>query len=66
MSQQLYAEIKRTSEYAHQADSGELFPVEVSPGNPCGYVVFGGPGGQYRMRDVSLWVVENGKRMRLE
>jgi hypothetical protein len=63
--QQLYAEIKRTSEYAHQAGPLELFPVNVEPGDPCGYVVYGGPGGQYRICDVSFWVIENGHKLKL-
>ena len=65
IGQQLYAEIKRSSEYAHQADAGELFPVYVDPCRGGDYQVMGGPGGQYRLRDVSLWVIENGKKLRL-
>jgi hypothetical protein len=63
--QQLYAEIKRSSEYAHQANAGELFPVYVSAAKGNDYPVIGGPGGLYRLSDVSLWVVEGGKKLRL-
>jgi hypothetical protein len=63
--QQIYAEIKRSSEYAHQADAGELFPVHVNPSSGSNYPVIGGPGGLYRLSDVSLWVVEDGKKLRL-
>jgi hypothetical protein len=62
--QQLYAEIKRSSEYAHQADAGELFPVHVDPVRGT-YPIIGGPGGQYRLRDVWLWVVQDGKKLRI-
>jgi hypothetical protein len=62
--QQIYAEIKRSSEYAHQADAGELFPVHVDPGRGT-YPIIGGPGGQYRLRDVWLWVVQDGKKLRI-
>jgi hypothetical protein len=65
LEQQLYAEIKRSSEYAHQADAGELFPVYVSATRGGDYPVIGGPGGLYRLSDVSLWVVEGGKKLRL-
>jgi hypothetical protein len=62
--QQIYAEIKRSSEYAHQANAGELFPVHVDPGRGT-YPIIGGPGGQYRLRDVWLWIVQDGKKLRI-
>ena len=62
--QQLFARIKRTSKYYGQGDKGALFPVMVCA--DCGdYAVQGGPGGQYRLRDVSLFVVSAGREVRI-
>ena len=61
--QQLYAKIKKSSEYAHQTD--KLFPVRVTSAPYNDYVVHGGPGGVYRLRDVSFYVIEGGKQYRL-
>ena len=63
--QQLYAKIKRTSKYYGQTEHGALFPVFVLAGWAEGYVVQGGPGGQYRLKDVNLYVVDDGKGMRI-
>jgi hypothetical protein len=72
--QQLYANIKRSSKYSAQNDwakaepqrwGGFPFPVYIEPGDPAGYVVHGGPGGQYRLSDVNLYVVENGLEMKI-
>jgi hypothetical protein len=63
--QQLYAKIKRTSKYFGQTEHGALFPVFVEVGWVGGYVVQGGPGGQYCLKDVNLYVVEDGKEMRI-
>ncbi len=62
--QQLYAGIKKTSEYAHQTD--KLFPVRVGEPTHGDYVVRGGPGGVYRLRDVDFYIIENGKQYRLK
>lgn len=60
----LYAEIKRSSKYYGQTAAGELFPVRILAGGE--YIVQGGPGGQYRLKDVWLWAVEaEGKKVRL-
>ncbi len=61
--QQLYAKIKKSSEYAHQSD--KLFPVRVTSAPYNDYVVLGGPGGVYRLRDVSFYVIEDGRKYRL-
>jgi hypothetical protein len=61
--QQLYARIKRSSEYAHQSD--KLFPVRVGTAPHDDYVVRGGPGGVYRLRDVNLYVIDGDKQYRL-
>jgi hypothetical protein len=61
--QQLYAHLKKTSDYAHQTD--KLFPVRVSKAPYDNYVVHGGPGGVYRLRDVNFYVIEDGKPYRL-
>lgn len=69
--QQLYAEIKKTSKYAHQADwakkQGE-YPFKVSiEGYADGYVVQGGPGGQYRLEDVNLFAIDSqGRKVRIK
>lgn len=62
--QQLYAQIKKCSVYAHQTD--QLFPVRVGQPTPSDFVVAGGPGGVYRLCDVDLYVVTNGKQTRLK
>lgn len=68
--QQLYAEIKKSSKYAHQADMckergfGYPFPVNISH-DAGGYQVKGGIGGQYRLADVNLYVIEDGKKIRI-
>ena len=48
-----------------QTDGGWPFAVYVLPGDPAGYVVQGGPGGQYRLSDVSLFVVEHGQELKI-
>lgn len=53
--QQLLAMIRRNSKYFSQTPAGVFFPVVVTPGN--GYCVQGGPGGQYRLSDVFLFVI---------
>lgn len=66
--QQLYAEIKKTSQYANQRDWPGWptpFPVAIVPGDPCGYVVKGGVGGQYRLEDVQLFVIDGEKKVRI-
>lgn len=62
--QQLYAKIKRSSKYYGQGTQGALFEVAIIPA--CGeYCIQGGPGGQYALRDVSLYVVEDGEELRI-
>ena len=56
--QQLYAKIKKSSKYAGQIalakrDGAYPFPVMIQDFE---YSVKGGPGGQYRLADVSLFV----------
>ena len=63
--QQLYAKIKRTSKYYGQGERGALFPVYVEAGWAEGYVVQGGPGGQYRLKDVNLFIMDDGREMRI-
>lgn len=68
--QQLYAEIKKSSKYASQAalakSQGEYpFKVRIE-GYTDGYVVQGGPGGQYRLEDVHLFVTDSqGRKVRI-
>lgn len=61
--QQLYAVIKKSSQYAHQSD--KLFPVRVAAAPYGDYIVHGGVGGVYRKKDVSFYVIEDGKQYRL-
>lgn len=42
-----------------------LFKVFVEVGNPETYLVQGGPGGQYRLSDVNLYIVQDGREMRI-
>lgn len=64
LAQQLFAKIKRTSKYASQAGRHEAFPCQVLP-QYGEYCVQGGPGHQYRLRDVQLWIVHHGKIQRI-
>jgi hypothetical protein len=56
MSTQLYARIKRSSQYRHQATSSMPFPVSIG-GYDC-YIVRGN-GNQYRVSDVTFFVRHN-------
>lgn len=60
--QQLYMQIKRTSKYANQqSKKNTVYPVAIESGNGE-YMVQGGPGGQYRMSDVNIFVkLDDGK-----
>lgn len=61
---QLFARIKKNSKYYHQNPGrGKAFEVEIDADYICGekgeidnYCVQGGPGGQYRLCDVNLFV----------
>ena len=66
--QQLYAKIKKTSKYYGQGEKGALFPVFIDAGRSgydADYAVQGGPGGQYRLADVNLFVVADGRELRI-
>ena len=68
--QQIYAKIKKSSKYAGQAvlakrDGVYPFPVNFSDDRD-GYVVKGGPGGQYRLKDVSLFVQAGGNQIKIK
>lgn len=64
--QQLYAKIKRSSKYYGQSGRNEIFPVYVCSGPDWGeYIVQGGPGGQYRLCDVNLFIVHAGYQQRI-
>ncbi|MCY1505767.1 hypothetical protein D9M68_399890 [compost metagenome] len=68
---QLFAEIKKSSKYAHQADwarngtCGYPFRVTIAADGGSDYVVHGGPGGHYRLSDVNLYLMINGKKVRI-
>lgn len=53
--QKLLARIRPTSKYFGQGGEGQLFPVVVASTGEYG--IIGGPGGQYRLSDVDLFVV---------
>lgn len=53
--QKLLARIRPSSKYFGQGGEGQLFPVVVA--HKGEYGVIGGPGGQYRQRDVDLFAV---------
>lgn len=50
----LHARIREESKYFGQTAPGDLFKVYVQDTTDV-YVVGGGPGGQYRLRDVDLF-----------
>ncbi|WP_200906521.1 hypothetical protein [Gulbenkiania mobilis] len=64
--QQLYAKIKRSSKYYGQTKPHEVFCVYIVAEHGYGdYVVQGGPGGQYRLSDVNLFVIQDGFQQRI-
>lgn len=71
--QQLYAKIRPESKYFHQNKSAERDPerwgwpfrVRIVGGAQSGYLVKGGPGGQYRLGDVDLFVIEDGVEVKI-
>lgn len=65
--QQIYARIKPRSKYYGQGERDALFPVYIEALDFAeAYAVQGGPGGQYRLSDVNLFIVdENGREMRI-
>lgn len=69
-NQQIYAAIKKSSKYAHQAqmcvDRGYGHPFKVTfTHDKDGYNVLGGVGGRYRLTDVNLYVIEDGQKIRI-
>lgn len=73
VGQQLYAKIKKSSKYYNQNNwciqqperfGAFPFAVRICP-DFRDYCVQGGPGGQYRLADVNLFVIENGKELRI-
>ncbi len=70
--QQIYARIKRSSKYYHQNEFAKQspgqfgWPFRVFIDPACGsYCVQGGPGGQYRLADVNLFVIVDGREQRI-
>jgi hypothetical protein len=70
VGQQLYASIKESSKYhsqnklAKQQGYGHPFPVRFQAVSDA-YVIKGGPGGQYRLEDVELYVTHTGEPHRV-
>jgi len=63
--QQLFAVIKKNSKYYGQTDPGERFPIYIDPADRGDYKVKGGPGGQYRLADVQLYIITDGRELRI-
>lgn len=70
--QQIYAKIKQRSVWYAQkkyciADPliGWPFPVKINPSAKQGHYIEGGFGGCYRLSDVNLFVIEDGKELRI-
>lgn len=73
--QHLYAKIKPTSKYFYQNEIAQkdpekwgCFPFKVWVGgnDPLGgYLVHGGPGGQYCLSDVNLFIVDEGREIQI-
>ena len=69
---QLFAEIKKSSKYAHPAElcrsrpCGYPFRVKLSTDDADdGFIVKGGVGGRYRLDDVRLYLDMRGKKVRV-
>lgn len=71
--QQLYAKVRIDSKYAYQNKKAEKDPdrwgwpfrVRIVGCQRSDYLVQGGPGGQYRLDDVDLYVVEDGVEVQI-
>lgn len=63
--QQIWARIRESSKYYLMQSDGTAFPVHIVAGHPESYVVQGGPGGQYRLQDVDLYVIQDGRELRI-
>ena len=65
----LVAEIKKSSKYFGQSNFrhrvGARFPVVVIDDSPCDYSLRGGPGGRYRLVDVTLFAVVGATHVKL-
>ena len=53
--QRLLGRIRKSSKYYGQGENDALFPISI--GFAGDYCVHGGPGGQYRLKDVDLFAV---------
>lgn len=68
---QLFAEIKKSSKYAHQADwcrnspCGYPFRVRIEVDSLDDFIVKGGVGGRYRISDLNLYLMDGGKKIRV-
>jgi hypothetical protein len=70
--QQLYAKVKKSSKYFYQNAEAQRDPLYGLPFrvliDPCcddDFCAKGGPGGQYRLADIDLYVVEDGRELRI-
>ncbi|QTA83883.1 Uncharacterized protein dnl_63070 [Desulfonema limicola] len=64
---QLYAKIKKNSKYSGQEKGLKdyPFPIEIVDARDD-YIVRGGPGVNYRLKDLSLFVKVNGKNIKIK
>lgn len=68
---QLFAEIKKSSKYADQVDwcrsgpCGYPFRVRIEVDSLDDYIVKGGVGGRYRLSDVNLYQVHDGRKIKV-
>jgi len=61
---------QKTSKYFHQNEwakkEGKFpFKVKINPASNDEYCIQGGPGGQYRLVDVNLFMEGSGKMLRI-
>lgn len=62
MENQIYANIRKSSEYYASQHQPKPFPIELKQSYKFeDYIIQGGPGGKYRLSDVDFYVLEDGK-----
>ena len=69
--QQIYAKVKKSSKYFWQNELAKQqgtfpFPVTINARTTDSYNVKGRPGGQYRLSDLNLYVITDGKELRIK
>ena len=69
--QQIYAKVKKSSKYFWQNELAKQqgtfpFPVTIDAKTTEAYKVKGGPGEQYWLSDLNLYVITDGKELRIK